>query len=79
MKMAMNPSTNAIGVGSVRRPPQRVAIQQNICTPLGIVIIRLDAVKSPWPSCGSGVANMWWTHTPKPMNAVATQDSTSAV
>ena len=36
-----------------------------------MTIIMLDAVKMLCPSCGSGVANMWCTHTPNPMNAVA--------
>ena len=38
--------------------PQSVAIQQKICTPLGIAIIMLAAVKKLSPICGIGVANM---------------------
>jgi hypothetical protein len=79
MKMPKKPSTQMSGIFSHGRPPQSVAVQQKICTPLGIVMSRLDAVNMPWPSSGSGVVNMWWTQTPKPMNAVATMESTSGV
>ena len=34
-----------------------------------MTIMMLAAVKKLWPNCGRPVANMWWTHTPKPMNA----------
>ncbi len=44
---------------------------------LGIATMRLAPVNTPWPTRGSGVANMWWTHTPNAMNAVATSASTS--
>jgi hypothetical protein len=60
------------------RPDQIVAIQQNICTPLGNAIAVLAAVKKLCPSCGNGVANMWWTQSPNPRNAVLINDSTIA-
>ena len=49
-------------------------IQQKIWIPLGIAIIMLAALKKLRPSKGMGVANMWCTHKPKPMNAVAISD-----
>ena len=61
------------------RPDHSVAIQQKICTPVGIVIMMLDAVKKLAPNCGIPVTNMWWTQTPNPMNAVATSERTRAV
>ena len=54
------------------RPDQMVAIQLKICTPLGIAIIMLAAVKKLVPISGSPAANIWWTHSPNAMNAVAT-------
>ena len=57
-KMTMKPSTNSSGVRNRSLPPQSVAIQQKICTPLGIAIIMLAAVKKLLPSCGRPVANM---------------------
>ena len=60
----------------MRLPPHIVASQQKIWMPFGMTIIRLAAVNIPCPSSGSGVVNMWWTHTPNPMNAVATSDRT---
>ena len=38
----------------------------------------LAAVKKLVPNCGGPVVNMWWTQTPKPINAVETSASTSA-
>ena len=38
----------------------------------------LAAVKKLCPSCGSGVANMWCAHKPKPRNAVEIRESTIA-
>jgi hypothetical protein len=34
-------------------------------------------VKKLVPNCGRPVVNMWWTHTPNPMKAVAMSDSTT--
>ena len=61
-----------------RRAVQIVAIQQKICSAVGITIMMLAAVKKLCPSCGSPVANMWCTQTPKPMKPVAISDSTIA-
>jgi hypothetical protein len=66
-------------VASWTWPRHSVAIHRNIWIAVGIVMSRLAAVKKLWPSCGSPVANMWWTHTPNPMNAVVTIESTIAV
>ena len=72
----MNPQTKRSGTRSLGRPVQSVMIQQKICIPLGIAIIMLAALKKLRPSNGIGVANMWCTHKPKPMNAVAMSEST---
>ena len=54
----MKPQTKRKGVAKRGRPVQMVASQQKICTPLGIAIIMLAAVKKLAPSCGRPVANM---------------------
>ena len=48
--MKKKPRTNSSGTRSTGRPRQSVAIQQKICTPVGIAIIMLAAVKNPLPS-----------------------------
>ena len=60
------------------RPFQSAAIQQKICTAVGMTMMRLAAVKKLRPIWGRPVANMWCTHTLKPTNPVAKSDSTSA-
>ena len=74
----MNPRMKSIGVAKRGRPLQMVASQQKICTPVGIAIIVLVAVKKLAASCGIPVANMWWTHSPKAMNATEMSASTIA-
>ena len=44
----------------------------------GTAMMMLAAVKKLAPSCGRPVANMWWTHSPKPIKAVDTSDRTTA-
>lgn len=43
-----------------------------------MAMVMLAAVNIASPSCGRPVANIWWTHRPKPRNPVATGDSTIA-
>ncbi len=78
-KITKKHSTQRNGVVKRTRPPQSVAIQQKNCAPVGIAIMMLAAVKKLSPSCGRPVANMWWTHSPKPMNAVPASESTTTV
>ena len=78
-KMAKNPSTHSMGVAKRILAPHKEAIQQNICTPLGIAMVTLAAVKKLMPSCGSPVVNMWCTQRPKLTKPIDTTDSTSAV
>ena len=62
---------NRNGVLKTGLPARMVATQEKICTPLGMVISRLAAEKKARVRLGRPVANMWWTHTPNPMMAVA--------
>ena len=78
MKMKKKPSTNKSGGERRGRPSQSVAIQQKICTPFGIAISMLEAVKKLAPSCGRSVVNMWWTQSPNARKPTAISDSTRA-
>ena len=71
--------TKSTGVAIRSFPLQIVAIQQNICTAVGITIIREAAVKKLWPNCGRPVANMWCTHTLKLRKPVMTSVLTIGV
>ena len=68
-KISRNPIAKSIGVVKRTTPFHIVAIHAKNCTPLGIVMMRLAAEKNDSASAGIPVANMWWTHTPKLMNA----------
>jgi len=70
-KRMMNPSTNSIGVRSTGLPAHMVASQAKIWTPDGMTMRKLVSEMNPRPIVGSPVANMWWTHTPKPSRAIA--------
>ena len=67
----MKPATKSIGVRSTGLPAHIVASQAKICTPDGMTTRKLVSEMNPSPMAGSPVANMWWTHTPKPMRAMA--------
>src|SRR6185503_9729504 len=68
----MNARANNIGVESTTRPYHIVASHPKIVTALGIETVMLAAPKKLIESCGSPVANMWCTHTPKPIKPVTT-------
>ena len=73
-KISRKPRQNSIGVVSTTLPFHMVAIHAKNWTPLGITMIRLAAEKKAIASAGIPVANMWWTHTPKEMKAIATSE-----
>src|SRR3954454_20275604 len=70
----MKPTANSSG-GSHRMRLARdiVMIQAKTWMPLGMAINRLAAEKNDATRNGRPVANMWCTHSPKLMNAVATR------
>ena len=63
---------NSIGVVKRTRPRHMVAIHAKNCTPLGTAINRLTPENIAMACTGNPVANMWCTHTPKLMKAMAT-------
>ena len=75
--MAMKASEKSIGVCSRTRPPHTVPSQLKIFTPVGTAMI---IVATPKPASAIGPipdVNMWWDHTPKPMNPIATPENTT--
>jgi hypothetical protein len=68
-----------MGAAMTGRPFQTVAIQQKICTPLGMAIIMLAAAKKLRPMMGRPTVYMWWTQRPKLRNPMATMDATMGV
>ena len=71
-KMRRKPSEKSSGVVNRTVPFHSVATSAKTCTPLGTAIRRLTPEKNAIASAGRPVANMWCTHTPKLMNAMAT-------
>ena len=69
-KIRRNPRANSIGAVNRTRPPHIVPIHEKYRTALGMAMTKLAAEKKPIAVVGSPVANMWWTHTPKLMNAM---------
>ena len=57
-KLTMNPKTKSRGVANRKGRPHKVAIQQKICTPEGMAITMLEAVKKLSPRRGRPVVNM---------------------
>src|SRR6185312_2518357 len=70
-----NPAAKSKGVFQTGLPNHMVAIHANTAIALGIVMRKLAPLKNDIDTAGSPVANMWCTHTPKPMRPVAIVDS----
>ena len=70
---------HTIEVENQTRPYHIVAIHAKIWTADGMEIVMLAAPKKLIESCGRPVANIWCTHTPKPMKPVATVESATQV
>jgi hypothetical protein len=68
----MNAIAKSMGVANTTRPYHIVASHAKMVTALGIETVMLAALKKLIDSWGKPVANMWWTHTPKPINPVVT-------
>ena len=71
--------TKSSGVFSTGRPAISVATHAKICTPLGMVIMKLTRETNDSATWGRPVTNMWWVHTPNPMSAVAISATTIQV
>ena len=59
-----------------RSPPCSVAIQLKIFTPVGIAMMAVETPNAVFATGPNPAANMWWAHTPKPMNPIAMPENT---
>ncbi|EDS99684.1 hypothetical protein BamIOP4010DRAFT_6800 [Burkholderia ambifaria IOP40-10] len=76
--ISTKPAKYRNGVRNTGRPVQIVASHANTATALGIEISMLAAPKNASASGAMPVANMWCTHTSKPISIVATVDTATA-
>jgi len=79
MNMPMNPTAKNSAVLPRIWPPQSVAIQLKIFTPVGIAINMVVALNTESATGPRPTANMWWLHTPQPMNPISTPEYTTTV
>src|SRR3989304_1936057 len=77
--MEMKPIENSMGVRRSRTPPHIVMIQLNTLTPLGTAIARVTTMNGRRALSDMPVVNMWWAHTPKPRNPIATLERAIAL
>src|SRR5207245_11132758 len=73
------PIAKSIGALSSIAPPHIVAIQLKILMPLGTAIASVITMNGRRAEIEMPVVNMWWTHTPKERNPIATVDRAIAL
>src|ERR687892_521704 len=78
MNIATNPIENNIGVVNRIEPPHIVPIQLKILTPVGTAMNIVDSAKAELATAPRPDVNMWWAHTPHPMNPMAIPENTTA-
>ena len=76
VNMATKPMAKSIGVLSFSEPFHVVAIQLKIFTPVGTAMNMVDSEKALTATGPKPTENMWWTHTPQPMNPMAMPEKT---
>src|SRR6266540_3563205 len=79
MNIAMNPTAKCSAVVPRIAPPQSVAIQLKILTPVGTAISIVVAEKTESAMGPRPTENMWWLHTPHPMNPMRIPEYTTTV
>ena len=77
MNMAMNPTANRSGALKLIWPPQSVAIQLKIFTPVGTAMSMVEIANAEFATGPRPTANMWWAHTPQPMIPIAIPEYTT--
>ncbi len=77
VNIPMKPRANIIGVFRRRSPPQVVASQLKIFTPVGTAMNIVEAAKAELATGPRPTANMWWAHTPHPMKPMAIPENTT--
>ena len=71
------PTENSIGVANQILPPHMVAIQLRIFTPVGTAMNIVDNENAATETGPIPETNMWWAHTPQPMNPMAIPEKTT--
>src|SRR5881628_2205655 len=72
MNIAMKPTAKCSAVVPRMSPPHSVAIQLKIFTPVGTAINIVVPANTESAIGPSPTENMWWLHTPHPMNPINT-------
>ena len=75
--VVMKPTEKYIAVVKRIAPPQRVAVQLKIFTPVGTAMNMVDTLNAAVATGPSPTANMWWAQTPQPMNPMAIPEKTT--
>ena len=74
---AMKPRQNSIGVASRTDPPQTVASQLKIFTPVGTAMSIVERPNAETATGPMPVANMWCAQTPQPRKPIAMPENTT--
>src|SRR4029450_4034292 len=77
MNIVMKPSENSIGVFRWMSARHIVASQLKIFTPVGTAMNIVDKANAEFATGPRPTANMWWAHTPQPMNPMAMPENTT--
>ena len=76
---AMKPTAKCSALVARIWPPHSVASQLKIFTPVGTAMSIVVAEKTESAMGPRPTENMWWLHTPQPMNPISTPEYTTTV
>ena len=76
VNMATVATANFMATVNRSRPPHMVASQLRIFTPVGTAMNMVDSEKAATEMGPMPDTNMWWAHTPQPMNPMAIPEKT---
>ena len=74
VKSPTRPRAKCIAVVVRSAPPQSVASQLKILTPVGIAMSMVPIAKAASATGPMPAANMWWLQTPKPKKPMRTPE-----
>ena len=75
-QIVAKPMANRNGTFGLIEPPQMVPSQLKIFTPVGTAMIIVDRLNADVATGPIPDVNMWWAHTPQPMNPMAMPEKT---
>ena len=76
VNILITPMAKSIGAENLIRPPHMVANQLSIFTPVGTAINIVESEKAATESGPMPEVNIWWAHTPHPINPMAIPEKT---